>query len=238
MHDKFTSNDARMPQKSKSKKPKPKPKLKTKSVVRSIDQKRLDKLLEIKARLEQGQHVQNRTLQTWLTADEFAQIDYRWASEKERRESMYGEKPAAIVTYEERFQKIIFLNNRADGYEAKGKREAAKKLRVQVEGGLESLLEWLSESYSEDSSLMAWFDRDISNALEINEALDLDAMPRVITTRSALRQRTTSTQSIASIKLQVVSAVIDSINRPVSSNQAATSARLKKLIDIDAEPDF
>lgn len=39
------------------------------------EQKRLAKLEEIVERLKRGDNVQNRQLQTWLSADEYAQIE-------------------------------------------------------------------------------------------------------------------------------------------------------------------
>lgn len=39
------------------------------------EQKRLSKLEDITARMKRGENVQNRQLQTWLTEDEYAQIE-------------------------------------------------------------------------------------------------------------------------------------------------------------------
>ena len=40
--------------------------------------KRLAKLEAIADKLKRGENVQNRQLQTWLSADEYAQIEVEW----------------------------------------------------------------------------------------------------------------------------------------------------------------
>ena len=40
--------------------------------------KRLSKLKTISDKLKRGENVQNRQLQTWLSADEYAQIEVEW----------------------------------------------------------------------------------------------------------------------------------------------------------------
>jgi hypothetical protein len=39
---------------------------------------KLAKLEEIAERLKRGENVQNRQLQTWLSEDEYAQVDIEW----------------------------------------------------------------------------------------------------------------------------------------------------------------
>lgn len=189
---------------TKSQKPKPKAKPK----VRSIDERRLEKLKAIKAKLEQGVHVQNRTLQTWLTAAEFDEIADRWANEQGRRESMYGEKPDAIKEYESRLARAILSYNRADSYSNRKQHEAARKLMHMSQDQFESALEWLEESISLDHSLQQWLDRHFDRA---EAGLDPDSVPRVITSRSASKQAQVSMQTIAGIKLMVVSNAIRSL---------------------------
>ncbi|WP_420588006.1 hypothetical protein [Marivita sp.] len=38
--------------------------------------RRIVELAQIEQKLRDGEHVQNRTLQTWLTAEEYAEIDF------------------------------------------------------------------------------------------------------------------------------------------------------------------
>lgn len=194
--------------KTKAQKPNPK------NAVQYADEKRIAKLEAIKASLEQGKHVQNRTLQTWLAKTEFEAIGMEWEAELQRRQDMYGEKPAVITEYEERLNKAILLNNRAEGYDRKGKRKAAEGLRNSFDSSLEDLLEWLSESYYEDKSIQLWFDRDISDAIAIGANLDLNVMPRIVTSRSLSNERGVGKQSIASIKLKVVNAALHVLKAP------------------------
>ena len=40
--------------------------------------KRLNKLEAIAEKLKRGENVQNRQLQTWLSEDEYTQLEYEW----------------------------------------------------------------------------------------------------------------------------------------------------------------
>ena len=44
----------------------------------SEEAKRLAKLEAIADKLRRGEHVQNRQLQTWLSEDEYEQLEYEW----------------------------------------------------------------------------------------------------------------------------------------------------------------
>ena len=44
----------------------------------SEETKRLAKLEAIAEKLKRGENVQNRQLQTWLSEDEYAQLEYEW----------------------------------------------------------------------------------------------------------------------------------------------------------------
>ena len=50
--------------------------------------KRLSKLEIIADKLKRGENVQNRQLQTWLTEDEYAQVDIEWQEQLEIREEL------------------------------------------------------------------------------------------------------------------------------------------------------
>ena len=47
--------------------------------------KRLNKLEAISDKLMGGENVQNRQLQTWLSEDEYAQLEYEWQEQLELR---------------------------------------------------------------------------------------------------------------------------------------------------------
>ena len=50
--------------------------------------KRLAKLEAIADKLKRGENVQNRQLQTWLSEDEYAQIEAEWQEQLALRESL------------------------------------------------------------------------------------------------------------------------------------------------------
>jgi hypothetical protein len=52
------------------------------------EQQKLDKLNSILKKLMRGENVQNRQLQTWLSEDEYAQVDIEWDTQKLFREEL------------------------------------------------------------------------------------------------------------------------------------------------------
>jgi len=61
--------------------------------------KRLAKLEAIADKLKRGENVQNRQLQTWLSEDEYAQIEAEWQEQLALRERL-KDKPSDLKSYE------------------------------------------------------------------------------------------------------------------------------------------
>ena len=59
--------------------------------------KRLNKLEAIANKLKRGENVQNRQLQTWLSEDEYAQVDIEWQEQLELREEL-KDKPSELTS--------------------------------------------------------------------------------------------------------------------------------------------
>lgn len=94
--------------------------------LRAEEEKRLAKLEAIADRLGRGENVQNRQLQTWLSEEEYEQLDYQWQEQLELR-SVLKDKPTDLKRYEEKLREATFNYNRAEGYSSKGKYDTAKK---------------------------------------------------------------------------------------------------------------
>ena len=47
------------------------------------EERRISKLEAIVSKLKRGENVQNRQLQTWLSEDEYAQVDIEWQEQLE-----------------------------------------------------------------------------------------------------------------------------------------------------------
>ena len=89
------------------------------------ESKRLTKLEAIADKLKRGENVQNRQLQTWLSEEEYEQLDYEWQEQLELREEL-KDKPSDLKRYEEKLREATFNYNRAEGYSSKGKHNTAK----------------------------------------------------------------------------------------------------------------
>jgi len=145
--------------------------------------KRLNKLEAIADKLKRGENVQNRQLQTWLSEDEYAQLEYEWKEQLELRSEL-KDKPSDLKRYEEKLREATFNYNRAEGYSSKGKHSTAKKFYNKSESLCEDALEILQEILHSDSSLRVWFDRDISFEVGGDLSADIVSLPRLVTSRS------------------------------------------------------
>jgi len=142
--------------------------------------KRLAKLETIADKLKRGENVQNRQLQTWLSEDEYAQIEAEWQEQLELRDEL-KDKPSDLKRYEEKLREATFNYNRAEGYSSKGKHDTAKKFYNKSESLCEDALEILQEILHYDSSLRVWFDRDISFEVGSDLSADIVSLPRLVT---------------------------------------------------------
>jgi len=80
----------------------------------SEEEKRLAKLETIADKLKRGENVQNRQLQTWLSDDEYAQLELEWQEQLELRKEL-KDKPSDLKRYEEKLREATFNYNRAEG---------------------------------------------------------------------------------------------------------------------------
>ena len=145
--------------------------------------KRLNKLQVIADKLERGENVQNRQLQTWLCEDEYEQLEAEWCTQKNFREEL-KDKPTELKRYEDKLKEAIMMRNRSDAYHRKGKKSAAYKLDSKCESLCEDALEILQEIVAADASLQIWFDRHLD--FEHGSLIDASFgnLPRLVTSRS------------------------------------------------------
>ena len=76
---------------------------------------KLAKLEGIAEKLKRGENVQNRQLQTWLSKDEYAQVDIEWQEQLDLREEL-KDKPDELKRYEGKMKEAIMMRNRSDAY--------------------------------------------------------------------------------------------------------------------------
>ena len=195
--------------------------------------KRLAKLEEIAEKLKHGENVQNRQLQTWLSEDEYAQLEYEWKEQLELRSEL-KDKPSDLKRYEDKLREATFNYNRAEGYSSKGKHTTAKKFYNKSEGLCEDALEILQEILHSDSSLRVWFDRDISFEVGGDLSADIVSLPRLVTSRSHEKlsddSRLTSKQSV---KLTVIERAIHNIGRDAKPESKSKVSKLDKFLNTE-----
>ena len=195
--------------------------------------KRLAKLEVIADKLKRGENVQNRQLQTWLSEEEYEQLEYEWQEQLELRSEL-KDKPSDLKRYEEKLKQATFNYNRAEGYSSKGKHSTAKNFYNKSESLCEDALEILQEILHYDSSLRVWFDRDISFEVGGDLSADIVSLPRLVTSRSHEKlsddSRLTSKQSV---KLAVVERAMHNIGRGAAPASKDDVSKLDKFLDTD-----
>ena len=80
--------------------------------------RRLARLETIAEKLRRGENVQNRQLQTWLSEEEYEQLEYDCQEQLELRDEL-KDKPSDLKRYEEKIQKATFHANKVEGFRRK-----------------------------------------------------------------------------------------------------------------------
>ena len=172
--------------------------------------------------------MQNRQLQTWLSDDEYAQIEAEWQEQLALRET-FKDKPSELKRYEEKLKEAIMMRNRSDAYHRKGNKTSAYKLDSKCESLCEDALEILQEIVQYDASLQIWFDRE----LDFGHGSLIDAsignLPRIVTSRSIDKKRgDIRLASKQSVKLAVVERAMHNIGRDAAPSQENSTQNAKK----------
>ena len=202
-------------------------------ILTAEENKRLAKLGAIADKLKRGENVQNRQLQTWLSEDEYAQIEVEWLEQLEIRDEL-KEKPSDLKRYENKLKEAIMMRNRSDAYHRKGKKSAAYKLDSKCESLCEDALEILQEIVAADASLQIWFDRNLDFAHGSLIDASLGNLPRLVTSRS-IEKLSDDSRLVKKIdvKISVVECAIYSIGRDTAVSSKGNSFMLEKFLNTD-----
>jgi hypothetical protein len=172
--------------------------------------------------------VQNRQLQTWLSEDEFAQIDAEWGTQKHFREEL-KDKPSELTRYQDKLKEAIMMRNRSDACHRKGKKSAAYKLDSKCESLCEDALEILQEIVAADASLQIWFDRNLDFGHGSLIDASLGNLPRLVTSRSIGKLRDDSRLvKKLDVKISIVERAIYSNSRDTAVPSKGDSVMLEK----------
>jgi len=194
------------------------------------EERRLSKLKAIAAKLKCGESVQNRQLQTWLSEDEYAQVDIEWDTQKHFRVEL-KDKPSELKRYEDKLKEAIMMRNRSDAYHRKGKKSVAYKLESKCESLCEDALEILHEIVTADPSLQLWFDRELAFAHGGLIDANLSSLPRLITSRSNEKQHgDIRAMSKREVKLSVVERALQAVGRGEKAAPIGAKANLRDFL--------
>ena len=165
-------------------------------------QRRYIALAELELQLRDSKHVQNRTLQTHLTQDQYTAMQAAWTQQQLIR-SGSKHKPDAIKLYEAGLNSAQLQNVKAKELHKQGHADGASAMQDLCKTQMQSLLTQIQAAITNDPTLSQWLDRQIPAA---NSSLTVDQMPRSITSnsKSCLIVR----KSKADIKLEAVQAAM------------------------------
>lgn len=204
-------------------------------------EKREAKLRGFLAKLEAGQNVQNRDLETWLGANYAGAIDGAWEAQLDLRNE-FLEKPDAIVEYEKLFCVARLLENRGEGYSTRGKHKQAQIFHAKAEVAFERLLERYQEITAADYTLHGWFDRIADFKLGNSPSLSAETMPQVRTSRSLnnMNNGSSMVESKRDVKIGVVRAALRDIEdekNPVATSENTSNKLDRFLKNLDTDTD-
>ncbi len=194
------------------------------------DEKRLEKLQGLLARLRRGENVQNRQLQTWLGEQGFKVFEDTWSNVVEIRK-MLTSKPGELIEYEMLLKKAIMLYNRGEAASLQG-HDSARRYHAKAQAAFEKALLRLEEMMGQDPSLQMWLDRHCDFTAEGTLSLDPIGMPRVITSRSPDNQSSVGSRlrSKRDCKIAAVEAEIENIRNPrEDSDDELIAQKLQRL---------
>ena len=160
--------------------------------------RRYIELAELLSNLKQGQHVQNRSLQTHLTSSEYDAMLAEWARQQLIR-SGSKHKPEAIKRYEEELNRVQLQHIKAEDLAQRGHDDSAAAMTKLCSSQLTVLLHQLAADLAVDGTLEQWLDRPIP----IAQTLIVHHMPRAITSASKdsqVQRKTKADVKIAAVK--------------------------------------
>ena len=191
-------------------------------ILTAKDKKRLDKLNDLKTKLESGDHVQNKTLKNSLRPNEYSQLFEDWNYQKYVRGEIFS-KPSSVSNYEEKLRVAILLYNRGKKYSQQGKQAQAKKLIHQSQSEFEQALTYLESEVKDDPSLHMWFDRSLNFGHQSELGLDPQSVPRAITSRSVENQSSgysgLGVMTKRDVKIQVINNAIDNLRHESETDE-------------------
>jgi hypothetical protein len=194
-------------------------------------EKKRAKLVKLKSKLLDGQHVQNRQLIKWLGDGAFKQMEGEWKQQQSLRVDL-SSPPEEIIEYKERLQKVNLLYSRAENYSRRKRTAAAEDMYHKSEVLAEQLIEFLHEFLQTDQGLQIWLPD------ENNRGLTPASLPQAINSRSRFNQGggyADIKKSKREVKIDAVEEAIDALDAidnpgPTGYEVAARAAHLRAIM--------
>jgi hypothetical protein len=206
--------------------------LKCKKIVHkkmTTENKRLERLRRLLAKLDSGVDVQSRDLKNALTSAEWTNLGSWWTDEKENRNVS---PPADLAEYIKRKKKVALANARSQRYSSHDRRKLqpsiSRRLAEEVDSATDKLLEYLKDRLTADPALIAWLTPEEPFGT-VWESIDRGVLPLVSTSRTAGTKRSgpTERRTKRDLKRLAIEQAIDSIQKPEEDLLSTVAVKIK-----------
>lgn len=178
------------------------------------EEKRAEKLRTLLQRLENGDSVQNRQLETWLSVDGYARYEQIRQEQRDLKEYL-KDTPPELIKYRDWLQRVKFNYSKANNWDISGAK-SAKTAFENCQGDAEKLAEYLHEILQTNPSLYQW----LSNASlsDINTASP-SSFPELITSRTTTDPNPKIGMTIREVKIQAVQIELSELENPTDTEE-------------------
>lgn len=173
------------------------------------EEKRANKLQSLLQRLENGESVQNRQLETWLSVDGYARYEELRQEQRDLKDYL-RDIPPELIKYRKGLQKLKFNYSKADNWSSKGLK-SAKSAFEKCESDAEKLSEYLHEILQTNPSLYEWLKND--RLSDINTASP-SSFPELVTTRTAINPNPKIAMTIRETKILAIQIELSELENP------------------------
>lgn len=205
-----------------------------------------DRLATLIQRLENGRSVQARDIELALTKEQHAAMQAEWLKQKQLRKP---NKPQSVADYEKALKSAAMWQGRLQAYQESTPttyrvvvdREAKQKeMELKVLAELDNAKHLLRDI--DKSDITTWLDRKFS--AKAISAMNLDRMPRSITSRSCANQvksqakQKLGIKSITEVKLAALRLALQEANAAIEKEwgpQISTPEQTQKLMRLLAK---
>jgi hypothetical protein len=178
------------------------------------EEKRAEKLRSLLRRLENGESIQNRQLETWLSVDGYARYEQLRQEQRDLKEYL-KDTPPELIKYREGLQRVKFNYSKANSWDISGAKSANTAFE-NCQSEAERLAEYLQEILQTNPSLYQWLSNH--SLSEINTASP-SSFPVLITSRTTTDPNPKLGMTIREVKILAIELELSELECPTNPDK-------------------